>query len=88
MFVQARWGFGGNYYIDHSEVISASKVQLLQLDIIPTDDAQHASSHHTATLEQDLEMLQINSENLLHSHDCETQDHFVAGLTLKYDTQS
>jgi hypothetical protein len=61
-FGQARLRFGGNFYIDISDVLAAVKVQrlhqLLELDIIPKDDAKRTCGNCTATPnEQDLEML-------------------------------
>jgi hypothetical protein len=98
-FGQARQRFGGNFYIDISDVMAAAKVQrlhqLLKLDIIPKYDAKRTCSECTATpVEQDLEMLQDvttdETENLIHSDDClKHKIIFVAGfLTRKYDTQT
>ncbi|ESO02840.1 hypothetical protein HELRODRAFT_174269 [Helobdella robusta] len=94
-FGQARQRFGGNFYIDISDVIAAANVQrlhqLLKLDIIPKDDAQRACINCTASPdEQDLEMLQDitteDTENLIQSDNClKHKIIFVAGfLTCKY----
>jgi len=89
-FGQARQRFGGNFYIDISDVIAAAKVQrlhqLLKLDIIPNDDAQRICSSCTATPdEQDLKMLHDittnDTENIIHSDDSlKYKIIFVAGF--------
>lgn len=97
-FGQARQRFGGNFYIDISDVTSAAKVQrlhqLLKLDIIPADDVQRTCSYCTAVPdEQDLELLQDitvdDTENLIESDDpLKHKVIFVAGfLTRKYETR-
>ena len=98
-FGQARQRFGGNFYIDISDVLAAVKVQrlhqLLKLDIIPKDDTKRTCGNCTATPdEQDLEMLQDvttdDTVNLIQSADSlKHKVIFVAGfLTRKYDKHS
>jgi hypothetical protein len=95
-FGQARQRFGGNFYIDISDVIAASKVQrlhqLLKLDIIPKNDAKRTCACCTATPDElDLEILQDltadDTVNLIQSDDClKHKVIFIAGfLTRKYD---